>query len=69
DEESATGTSNASLLYYILSKQENFDYNKVYKVEQGYFMDSPSNILVKAEKDSGSIFVGGMARIEDIVEL
>lgn len=69
DEESATGTSNASLLYYMLRKQKDFNYDKVYKVEQGYFMNSPSNIFVKAEKESGSIFVGGMARIENIEEV
>lgn len=64
DEESATGTSNASLLYYMLRKQMNFDYRKTYKVEQGYFMNSPSNIFVKADKETGSIYVGGMAKIE-----
>jgi hypothetical protein len=32
-------------------------------------MNSPSNIFVKAEEESGSIFVGGMAKIEDVVEL
>lgn len=64
DEESATGTSNASLLYYIMKNDSNFDFDKTYKVEQGYFMNSPSNIYVKADKTRGSIFVGGIARIE-----
>ena len=69
DEESATGTSNASLLYSIIMNSNNFDYNKTYKVEQGYFMNSPSNIYVKADKTTGSIFVGGVARIENIEEV
>ena len=69
DEESATGTSNASLLYSIIMNSNNFDYNKTYKVEQGYFMNSPSNIYVKADKTTGSIFVGGVARIENIEEI
>ncbi len=69
DEESATGTSNASLLYYIISNSDNFDYNKTYKVEQGYFMDSPSNIYVRADRDTGSIFVGGIAKVEKIEEV
>lgn len=69
DEESATGTSNASLLYYIIKNSSNFDYNKTYKVEQGYFMDSPSNIYVRADRDSGSIFVGGIAKVEKIEDI
>lgn len=69
DEESATGTSNASMLYYMLQNYEDMEYEKVYKVEQGYFMNSPSNIYVKAEKASGSIFVGGIAIIENMEEL
>lgn len=69
DEESATGTSNASMLYYMMRNNRSFDYSKIYKVEQGYFMNSPSNIYVKAEEDSGSIFVGGTAKIENMEEL
>ena len=69
DEESATGTSNASLLYYIMKHDNKFNYNKTYKVEQGYFMNSPSNIYVKFEKDSNSIYVGGFARIDSIEEV
>jgi len=62
DEESATGTSNASLLYYMIKSDKSFDLSKTYKIEQGYFMNSPSNIFVRAEKDS--IFVGGSAVID-----
>jgi PhzF family phenazine biosynthesis protein len=69
DEESATGTSNASLLYYIMKNNDKFDYCKTYKVEQGYFMNSPSNIYMKAEKESDRIFVGGYVKIESIEEI
>ncbi|MHB1394621.1 MAG: PhzF family phenazine biosynthesis protein [Clostridia bacterium] len=69
DEESATGTSNASLLYYIIRNSNNFNYDKTYKVEQGYFMDSPSNIYVKADRDTGSIFVGGIAKVEKVEDV
>lgn len=67
DEESATGTSNASMLYYMIRKNYKFDYKKTYKVEQGYFMGSPSNIYVKV--DNNSIFVGGQARIDNKEEI
>jgi PhzF family phenazine biosynthesis protein len=50
DEESATGTSNASLIYSMIINSIDFDYNKIYKIEQGYFMNSPSNIYVKVDK-------------------
>lgn len=67
DEESATGTSNASLLYYMIRNNSNLDISKTYKVEQGYFMSSPSNIYVRAEDDS--IFVGGHAKIDNMEEI
>ncbi|HPL98999.1 MAG: PhzF family phenazine biosynthesis protein [Clostridiaceae bacterium] len=66
DEESATGTSNASLLYYIKRNDKQFDCGKTYKVEQGYFMNSPSNIFVKYDQGTESIFVGGIARIDSM---
>jgi len=69
DEESATGTSNASLLYYCIRNDNNFDYDRTYKIEQGYFMNSPSNIYAKADKESGSIYVGGIARIDKEEEI
>ena len=68
DEESATGTSNASLLYYMMNKHKAFSYDKVFKVEQGYFMDSPSNVYLKADTNN-SIFVGGVASIERVEEI
>ena len=69
DEESATGTSNASLLYSMIINDNYFDYNKTYKIEQGYFMNSPSNIYVKADKATNSIFVGGIARLDNMEEI
>ena len=69
DEESATGTSNASLLYYIIRNSNDFNYSKTYRIEQGYFMGSPSNIYAKADKNTGSIFVGGNAKIEKAEEV
>lgn len=64
DEESATGTSNASLVYYMADKYK-LDKNKIYKIEQGYFMNSPSLIYVKIaeEKDNIKIFVGGNVKL------
>ncbi len=69
DEESATGTSNASLLYYMIRNYSNIEYGKTYKVEQGYFMRSPSNIFVKADQATGSIYVGGAASIQSKEEI
>lgn len=70
DEESATGTSNASWFYYLIRNSSNsINYDKTYKVEQGYFMYSPSNIYMKADKETGSIFVGGVARIDSTEEI
>jgi len=68
DEESATGTSNASMLYYMIRNKSGFNYDKIYKVEQGYYMNSPSNIYVKAEVKEGKItlYVGGSAVIENM---
>lgn len=70
DEESATGTSNASMLYYMHINGE-AELNRAYMVEQGYFMNSPSNIFVKAEKEKDDIvlFVGGKASIIDEMDL
>jgi len=60
EEESATGTSNASLIYYMVDKYK-MDKKRIYKIEQGYFMDSPSLIYVRMSEEKGStkIFVGG----------
>jgi len=53
----------------MMKKNSEFDYGKTYKIEQGYFMNSPSNIYVKADKSSNSIFVGGNARIDNMEEI
>ncbi|GAA0121907.1 PhzF family phenazine biosynthesis protein [Clostridium faecium] len=68
DEESATGTSNGALGAY-LTKNEiikvNEDENITIYCEQGYYMDNPSEIIVKVGKDSEKIIikVGGKASI------
>ena len=69
-EESATGTSNASMLYQMLRKNR-IETEKVYKIEQGYFMNSPSNIYGMIEKinDKLCIYVGGYAKIVKLEEL
>ncbi len=70
DEESATGTSNASLIYYLIDEEKDEIKSEPYKIEQGYFMNSPSNIYVfPMLKDTYEIYVGGRAEIfetEDI---
>lgn len=64
DEESATGTSNASLIYYIINEGKDKVKETLYKIEQGYFMGSNSNIYVFAYKEEDiEIFVGGKAEI------
>lgn len=64
DEESATGTSNASLIYYIISEGLEKIKETPYKIEQGYFMESPSNIYVYPYlNDTIELFVGGKAQI------
>ena len=64
DEEPATGTANASLIYYMI-KEKNSNFNSItYKIEQGYFMGSPSNIYVYIEPgDPIGMFVGGKAKL------
>ncbi len=62
DEESATGTSNASLIYYIISLGIEKIKETPYKIEQGYFMGSPSNVYVSAFTEGNiEIYVGGKA--------
>ena len=64
-EESATGTANCALVSYlykhdIMQKEE-------YVIEQGYTMNSPSEIIVKIETDAGEIsriFVGGKGQVD-----
>ncbi len=70
DEESATGTSNASLIYYMIHEGLAEEKERAYKIEQGYFMESPSNIHVYTLfKDSIEIYVGGKAQVVEIEEI
>ena len=61
DEESATGTSNASLTYY-LNTQGRIAPNAVNTFVQGEAMGKPSQILSKVDK-GGNIWIGGSAVI------
>lgn len=59
DEESATGTSNASLTYY-LNTQERIVPNAVNTFVQGEAMGKPSIILSKVD-GTGNLWIGGSA--------
>lgn len=63
DEESATGTANGALACY-LHKYINSDI-LIYKMEQGYAMEKPSEITVKliVEDSILKVLVGGKAKI------
>lgn len=69
DEESATGTSNASLIYYMKTMAKEKVKDASFKIEQGYFMNSPSNIFVYYDEKEKEIYVGGMAQILERQEL
>ncbi|MGX7013963.1 PhzF family phenazine biosynthesis protein [Vagococcus silagei] len=61
DEESATGTSNGALASYLYTKHH--IEKDLYVFEQGYALNSPSEILVKLEsnmeKEIEKVYVGG----------
>lgn len=61
DEEAATGTSNGALACYLYAKQG--IKKELYVFEQGYSLDSPSEILVKLkvdyEENIEQVYVGG----------
>ena len=61
DEESATGTSNGALASYLYAKHH--IEKDLYVFEQGYALNSPSEILVKLEsnkqKEIEKVYVGG----------
>jgi len=59
DEESATGTSNASLTYY-LQTQGSIEPNEINTFMQGEAMGKPSVILSRIDSD-GNIWIGGSA--------
>lgn len=61
DEESATGTSNASLTYYLFSSRL-IEINRINTFMQGEAMGKPSKILSRIEGD-GTIWIGGNAVI------
>ena len=61
DEESATGTSNASLTYYLFSSRL-IEINRISTFVQGEAMGKPSKILSRIEGD-GTIRIGGNAVI------
>ena len=70
DEESATGTSNASLIYYAIHEGIGKRKERPYKIEQGYFMESPSNIYVYPDNNEVTeIYVGGNVKVIDSMEL
>ncbi len=61
NEETATGTSNGALACYLY--ENNYLRKKVYLFEQGYSLQSPSEILVKlatnSENSIEKVYVGG----------
>ncbi|VEI05895.1 PhzF family phenazine biosynthesis protein [Kurthia zopfii] len=61
NEEAATGTSNGALACYLFTKHKMK--KELYVFEQGYALNSPSEILVKLDRDSNDeiqrVFVGG----------
>ncbi|MBL4938379.1 PhzF family phenazine biosynthesis protein [Clostridium sp. YIM B02515] len=64
NEECATGTSNASLTYYLYKNNVIKDFNRKYIFRQGEAMNRPSNILTKLIVSNNiQILVGGTASI------
>ena len=69
-EESATGTSNCALSCYLY--HHNIIRSDEYKIEQGYSLNSPSEITVKLETENNEIqkvLVGGTAYICDEINV
>ncbi|MCM0650710.1 PhzF family phenazine biosynthesis protein [Clostridium swellfunianum] len=64
DEEAATGTSNASLTYYLYKNNVIKDLGKVYMFSQGDSMGKPSRIFSKiSDNKQPKILIGGNACI------
>jgi len=64
DEESATGTSNGALTYYLYHHNVINEFNKEYTFLQGYSMERPSYIITKlVNKNNPVVLVGGNATI------
>lgn len=73
DEEAATGTSSGALGSYLFKyKLLKYDSYSRLSFEQGYFMDSPSNIMVSLNVDNNTItcvYVGGNAVITGEIDV
>lgn len=63
DEESATGTSNGGLGFYLW-KEGQLKSGVEQGIVQGEAMDQASQIIVKVEASNPTVFVGGTAQIE-----
>jgi PhzF family phenazine biosynthesis protein len=64
DEESATGTSNASLTYYLYKNRVLADLSKEFIFKQGESMNRPSDIITRfLDNERNKILVGGTAKI------
>lgn len=64
DEEAATGTSNASLAYYLYKYNVLNQMDKDYTFIQGVTMQRPSEIIIRLlQKDNLNILIGGTAYI------
>ena len=71
-EESATGTSNCALASYL--HKHKIMCKDVYMIEQGYSLNSPSEITVKLELDADAgeiarVFVGGKGVVLEEMEI
>ncbi|MFI8709395.1 PhzF family phenazine biosynthesis protein [Bacillus sp. NPDC077411] len=63
-EESATGTSNAALACYLIKHNKKFEKYSTFTFEQGYVMDTPSEIVVNVSTSFDNITdvqAGGLA--------
>lgn len=64
NEEAATGTSNASLTYYLYINKVITDFDKSFLFKQGESMNRPSEIITKLSTTNGlRIQIGGQAAI------
>ena len=62
DEESATGTSNGALAYYLYKNGVIKDFGRDYTFLQGYSMNRPSAIIARlVDKNNPRVMVGGKA--------
>jgi len=69
-EESATGTANCALASYLYN--QGILRKKEYYIEQGYSLNSPSEIIVRINEENGEInrvFVSGRGRFVEATEV